>query len=203
MKNLFQIILALALAVLYVLHFTSSDNASSSEKKDAIETSSSANIPKSDSKIAYVNTDTLWQNYDFYQEMKEDLLKEKQILEKQYENRVRKLEEKVLRFREKAPYLSQREGERQQTAIMEEEQQIVQLQEELSLQLAESESDKNKAIRGKILSELESFNKELGYDFILGYSLSSDVIYAEKSLDVTETVLNRLNAKYREEKQIK
>ena len=194
MKNAFQIILALAVLGLYILHFTDSEeNQQEGEKSTQVAAKkSNANTGN----IAYVNTDSLWQKYDYYQEMIDDLLTEKETLEKQYENRVRKLEEKVVRFREKAPYLSQREGERQQTAIMQEEQQVVQLQEDLTLQLAESESEKNLAIRERILGEIEEYNKEKGYDFILGYSLSSDVVYADERLDITSEILERLNSKY-------
>jgi len=194
MKNAFQIILALAVLGLYILHFTDSEeNQQEGEKSTQVAAKkSNANTGN----IAYVNTDSLWQKYDYYQEMIDDLLTEKETLEKQYENRVRKLEEKVVRFREKAPYLSQREGERQQTAIMQEEQQVVQLQEDLTLQLAESESEKNLAIRERILGEIEEYNKDKGYDFILGYSLSSDVVYADERLDVTSEILERLNSKY-------
>ena len=194
MKNAFQIILALAVLGLYILHFTDSEeNQQEGEKSTQVAAKkSNANTGN----IAYVNTDSLWQKYDYYQEMIDDLLTEKETLEKQYENRVRKLEEKVVRFREKAPYLSQREGERQQTAIMQEEQQVVQLQEDLTLQLAESESEKNLAIRERILGEIEEYNKDKGYDFILGYSLSSDVVYADERLDITSEILERLNSKY-------
>lgn len=194
MKNAFQIILALAVLGLYILHFTvSEENQQEGEKSTQVAAKkSNANTGN----IAYVNTDSLWQKYDYYQEMIDDLLTEKETLEKQYENRVRKLEEKVVRFREKAPYLSQREGERQQTAIMQEEQQVVQLQEDLTLQLAESESEKNLAIRERILGEIEEYNKDKGYDFILGYSLLSDVVYADERLDVTSEILERLNSKY-------
>lgn len=200
MKNAFQKLLAIAVAGLYVLHFIGNDAADSIDSEAQEGTSSEFVAKKVAGKIAYVNTDSLWQAYDYYQEMKDDLIKEKEVLERQYENKVRKFQDKVARFQEKAPYLSQREGERQQTAIVQEEQEIVQLQEELTLQLAESEAEKNKAIRKRIVDEIENYNQQVGLDFILGYSLSSDVIYADTSLDITSFIVERLNQKYASQK---
>ncbi len=199
MKNIFNIILGLAVAGLYILHFTGgNDSAVDAKAQDSTKTKK---IDRTGmvSNIAYVNTDSLWSKYEYYQDMRDDLLKEKEVLERQYENQMKKFENKVIRFREKAPMLSQREGQRQQTAIMEEEQRLVQLQEDLTLQLAESETEKNESIRARIVGEIETFNLEGGYDFILGYSLSSDVIYADDRLDVTAEIVKRLNEKYRAE----
>jgi outer membrane protein len=188
------IISFLGVIALFIIQFSSSETGS--EETVVQGPSASRASSMSDARIIYVNTDTLWQKYELYGKYLEDLVKEKQVLEKQYETRMRRFEADVKKFQEKAPYMSQQLGEKEQARILGEEKNLLQMQEDMSMQLAESEMSKNNEIREKILAKISEFNSDGRYDFVLGYSVVSPVLYANDSLDVTYELLEELNAEY-------
>jgi len=67
-------------------------------------------------------------------------------------------------------------------------------------QLAESEMAKNTEIREKILAKIKEYNEDGRYDFVLGYSAISPVLYANDSLDVTSELLEMLNTDFSDSK---
>jgi outer membrane protein len=76
-KNLsivLNVVLAVAVAVLYVLHFTGTSD--SAEVAEATESQS-----PSDLSIAYVNSDSLLSNYDYFKELEKSLwIKRKNLM---------------------------------------------------------------------------------------------------------------------------
>lgn len=159
-----------------------------------------SNASLDDARIIFVNTDSLWQQFELYGQYLDDLMKERTALEKQYEKRMRRFEADVKKFQEKAPYMSQQLGAQEQNRILGEEKSLLQMQEDMGQQLAESEMAKNTEIREKILAKIKEYNEDGRYDFVLGYSAISPVLYANDSLDVTSELLEMLNTDFSDSK---
>jgi outer membrane protein len=81
-----------------------------------------------------------------------------------------------------------------------EQQKLLQQRDQYSMQLQEEEQVMNRQILNSIMEYLGEFNKVKGYNYILGNSFGGNVLYADKTLDITQEVLTGLNAKYRAEK---
>ncbi|KAA6326682.1 hypothetical protein EZS27_024247 [termite gut metagenome] len=60
-----------------------------------------------------------------------------------------------------------------------------------------AETQKNSLrLRDSINSFLKDYNKEKGYTFIISNTGSDNLLYADKAYDITQEIVNGLNAKY-------
>lgn len=206
MKNLsllLSILSFVGVLALFVMEFSEDEDEGSRTENVAASGRSISNASLDDARIIFVNTDSLWQQFELYGQYLDDLMKERTALEKQYEKRMRRFEADVKKFQEKAPYMSQQLGAQEQNRILGEEKSLLQMQEDMGQQLAESEMAKNTEIREKILAKIKEYNQDGRYDFVLGYSAISPVLYANDSLDVTSDLLEMLNADFSETKASK
>jgi outer membrane protein len=81
----------------------------------------------------------------------------------------------------------QRLGQKQQSLAAE--------QERMSKILLEKKQKIQEQLEKDIKVQLTSLRKEKGYDYILNYGPGTGVLMVNDSLDITKTVLQRLNAK--------
>jgi outer membrane protein len=65
----------------------------------------------------------------------------------------------------------------------------------------EEEQVMNRQILEYITTFLEANKSEYNYQFILGKSFGSVVLYSDSTLDITQKVLDAINKKYQEEKK--
>jgi outer membrane protein len=50
----------------------------------------------------------------------------------------------------------------------------------------------------QIRAYIEKYNKDNKYEYVLGYSLGGGILFADKSLDVTQKIIEGLNKAYKE-----
>ena len=203
MKNLSLLLSVLSfvgVVALFALEFSEDEDEGNAMVSAAGSSRNMSNASLDDARIIFVNTDSLWQQFELYGQYLDDLMKERTALEKQYEKRMRRFEADVKKFQEKAPYMSQQLGAQEQNRILGEEKSLLQMQEDMGQQLAESEMAKNTEIREKILAKIKEYNEDGRYDFVLGYSAISPVLYANDSLDVTSALLEMLNTDFSDSK---
>jgi outer membrane protein len=86
-------------------------------------------------------------------------------------------------------------------SLMQQQQELVNLRDNLQSNLMEEEQVMNRQILEYITSFLEENKSEYNYQFILGKSFGSVVLYSDGGLDITQKVLEGINAKYKTEKK--
>lgn len=187
-----NVVLLIAVGVLYYLQFSSK---SATNSVDPVETET--NALKVDANIVYLNTDSLWEQYEYVQKMKADLLDEKQRLESQYERELRAFEQDYINFQERAARFSDRQRQIEQESLMQKEQEMLALKENLAIKLAQSEQDKNLEIQNAIYRVLDDFNIQNKHTMIFGMSATSDLLLANPNLDITKQIVAKLNEDYR------
>jgi outer membrane protein len=62
---------------------------------------------------------------------------------------------------------------------------------------------KTEEFYGNIFEYIKSYNKENGYEFVLGYSKGGGILFADASLDVTKKIVEGLNKEYKEKETAK
>jgi outer membrane protein len=82
-----------------------------------------------------------------------------------------------------------------------EQQNLYQLSERYRMEMAEEQSVMQRKILQAIMDYLKEYNKEKGYRYILGNAFDAKILYADPSLDITASVLDGINAKYKAEKK--
>ncbi len=191
-----NVVLSIAVAILYYFQF-SSDKSAAVENKKSIPTGSVEGLG---SQIVYLNTDSLWSKYAYVEEMKTDLLEERQRLESKFEKEARAFEQSYLNFQERAAMFSERQRGIEQEALVQKEQEIMALKESLAGRLAQSEQEKNIGIQDAIYNVLNKYNTEHSHTYVLSMSSSSDLLLADPNLDITNVIIDLLNNDYHQSK---
>jgi outer membrane protein len=81
--------------------------------------------------------------------------------------------------------------------LMKKQQDLVAYRDQSAQALGQEEAKKNEELYKNIRSYIDKYNKENGYEFVLGYSLGGGILFANPSLDVTQKILDGLNKEYK------
>lgn len=196
-KNLsvvLNVVLVVAVLVLYVLHFSSKQSISEqlSETNEAIEGGIS-NLS-----IAYINSDTLVSNYDFFKDKLKELEQKRDRMEQEYGNRARGLQDEISRFQRDAQNMTMAQARAKEEELMRKQQNLMQYQESLGQQLMADEGRITNELYDNVADFLKEYGKANNLQMVMTYSKGSGVIYANDSLDITTVVVSELNKRYKE-----
>ena len=195
MKNIsliLNIILVVAVAVLYINNFAGGSN----DETGSTEVSTSQKA-----EIVYINLDSLMNSYDLFNELKTQLLQEQQKSENNLNSKLKGYQRRAMEFQQKVEkrLVTSSQAEKMQQQLMNEQQNIAQLKDNLQMQLMEKEQEMNKQIYDKLNDYLKKYNKTKKYKMILGNTMGNVVLQADDALDITNAILKGLNEEYQEE----
>lgn len=185
-------ILLLAVAHLYYLNFSKK---TTSEQPTAIAPAASI---AGGVKIAYVNADTLDAKYEWLKEQKKALEQRVQSAEKSMGNKKEALMRDLEKFQQKyeSGTVPPAQLEKEYAVLSERQQKLAQEEARLGKQLADDQQKAMNELMENVETKLRSLQSQIGYDFILSYSKGGgQVLMANDSLDITNQVLELLNAK--------
>ena len=152
-------------------------------------------------KIAYVDIDTLLTNYKLWIQLNEEMIrKEENIrttlndkdLQADFEEFERKLNNNGFATRERA--------ESEQNRILKKRQELEQLQERLSNELAIENNKNNVLFRDSINAFINAYNKVKGYNVILS-RIGDNILYIDSDMNITQEIIDGLNARYEANKK--
>ncbi len=150
-------------------------------------------------KIAYVEMDSLLMNYDYWNDINEAMMKKQEDMSATVNQKIRDFENDYKDFQRKIEnnaFLSRERAEQEQKRLYKKQQDIEALQAKLSQELA-SEAQKNDLeIRDAINSFIQEYNKTKGFNLIISNTGNSNLLYADKGLDITSEIVEGLNARY-------
>lgn len=198
MKNLTVALFAvlfLAVAALFVLHF-------SGDKKDNRVDESVASEEALSKGIAYVNIDTVIFKFDMFFDRREELLEKQKKAEAELASKGTKYEKSAKDFQEKVNkgLVTRATAAEMEQSLLQQQQELLNLRNQLQSDLLEEEQVMNRQIIEYITTFLEDNKEMYNYQYILGKSFGSVVLYGDSSLDITPKVLDALNKKYKAEK---
>jgi outer membrane protein len=149
----------------------------------------------SSGRIAYVNVDSLEAHYEFWKTKKKEMETHQANVEAELQRSAQQLQSDYANMQQKARAgtLSQTEGEAAQQRLAQMQQSLESRRTTLSDQLLKEQGDFSKELQSRIDAYLADYNKDGKYDYILSYSRASNILYANKSLDITADVLKGLN----------
>lgn len=197
MKNLsigLNIVLLIAVIVLYVLHFSGNPG------KGSEQTGPSTVVP--DAKIVYINMDSLLSNYLQSRELNEAFLKKVENNRTDLNMKAKKFEEEVVAFQQKLEnngFISRERAEQAQAELMVKRQNLQKLDQELMENTQREQIELNQKLYTDITNFLKEYNKTKGYQLILSTTLGGNVFYAEEGFDITKDVVEKLNQQYTQE----
>ncbi len=195
MKNLsivLNIILLIAVAVLYFLHFTGKPAGTSAEAEHVSSAPSGL-------AIAYVNSDSLLTNYDFFKELEKKFMARREKMNAEYQNRAEGLQREIGNFQSTAGNMTISQARAVEEDLRKKQQNLMMYQEQLGQQLMQEETGMNAELYDKVSGYLQEYGKNKNLQIVLTYTKGSGVLYANDSLDITKEVIVGLNEAYQKE----
>lgn len=195
MKNstlVFNIVLAVAVAVLFYLHF-------SSNTSHVQSTTTAKTVPAGNFRIAYFEIDSIQERFDYYREVKDQLDSKAQNNSKVLGDLKATFAGKYQELQKVAPNLSQAELANKQQELMQMEKAFQGKEKMMSDEMQDEAFKKMQDVKKKIEDYLKDYNKDKGYAFIFSYS--PDLMYLKDSAyDITTDVVRGLNGLYKKKK---
>jgi Outer membrane protein len=197
MKNISlitNIVLAVAIVVLYILHFVpkSSSNASAN-----LQDTTGKFSPKTGA-VVFVDIDTLISKYDMYIDLKKELEQKGQDKEAQFNVKLKGFQKEAADFQDKVQkgLVTRSQAEEMQQGLQQKQQGIYQLQDQLRTEMADEQQVMNNKMLNSIMDYLKEYNQNKGYSYIVSHSFGGPVLFADQGLNITNDVLKGLNEKY-------
>ncbi len=186
-------VLFLAVAVLFYLDL--SGNKKSSKNADKAATPAQG--------IAFVNIDTVIYKFDMFFDRRADLMAKQKNAEAELNSKASLYQKNTTDYQDKVNkgLITRADAAQREQALYQQQQELVTLRDNLQNNLMEEEQVMNRQIIEYITSYLEANKADFNYQYILGKSFGSVVLYGDGGLDITQKVLDALNKKYQTEKK--
>jgi len=191
MKNFtlgLNVVLVVAVGVLFYLHFKTDKKAVSAQ-------------PKSDStgssfRIAYFEMDSLQNNYEYYKQIVKELGVSEQQKRSELMSKRNEYAAKVKEYQQKGQTMTQAEVANANQVVGQLEKEYQELEQAKGQEMQEEKMKKLQDIQKKIQDYLKDYNKDKGYSFI--FMNSPDLIYYKDTVyNITNDLLKGLNEQYK------
>jgi outer membrane protein len=202
MKNIQSILLwivAAAVAVLYVLHFSGKKP---TETTGGVVKKDSADVKEQHIRVAYIDLDTIQKYYEYFKLKNDDIEREKTRYDNQIQGELNKLERDRIEFLKKGQAITQVEAEKFQQEYQTRYQQIGQRQQTLQGQHLENQAKAIDDIQKRINEYLKEYNETGKYHFIFSTQEGNPTLYyKDTAFNITNEVVKGLNEKYKQSKK--
>lgn len=191
---LFAVLFA-SVAALFIIHFTGGSGKKSETYVQETGQPSGG--------IVYVNIDTIIFNFDMFSDKRNDLITKQRNAEAELTSKSSQYERGVKDYQEKVNkgLVTRATAAEMEQALLQQQQELVNLRDRLQTSLMEEEQVMNRQVLDYITKFLEENKSEYNFQFILGKSFGSVLLYSDNSLDITSRVLEGINKKYQSEKK--
>jgi outer membrane protein len=226
MKNPVQttinIVLLLAVAALYFLHFSGSRVAApaiATDKSTAVVASPELNTAdtaatvsaagstspavaaaapaaSTDGKIAYVESSKMLDGYQGMKDARRAFEGKARNWERQNQGMLTSFKSAVEAYQKQAPTLSPEQRAASEQRLQAQQQEVGQKQQQLQAQAQEEEAKLTQSVLESVNKKVEAYGKAHGYKLILIAAPSGTIAYCQKDIDITTPVLEYLNAVY-------
>lgn len=200
MKNFLlplNILLAIAVAVLFYLHF----NQKPAKVEVKSTTGSTDSVVQKELKIAYVDLDSIQENYNYYKEKMDDFDRKKEGADRDLNNAFQKIENERIAFVQKGNAITQVEAENFQREYTRKMQNLENQKKSLENNIQQEGVKTMEELKKKINEFLTEYNQSRGYSYIFSYSSTINILfYKDTALNITNEVVSGLNEAYNKTK---
>jgi outer membrane protein len=196
MKNInliFNVLLTMAVVVLFALHFSGKSGGGKSAADNVAEASSNL-------RIAYFNSDTVRENYELFKVEKIAIEAEMKNAEDRLVGEQKKFQKDVQEFQQRAEFLTITERESREQKLGRRQQELMQLEQQLTDDLQSKEAGVNKRIFDNVEAFLKDYAKKNNFSYVISYIPGGQIWYTNPALDISKDMLDALNADYAKNK---
>ena len=144
-------------------------------------------------RLAYVRIDSMQSQYNYFQELADELQAEEQEIVADLQRRQQTLQENIALYQQEAPKMTQAQRNANEADLMRVQQQYMQVEQAAQDQLLRKQADLANMLKADMDKAIDVLKDELNLDFILLYEEGGQIIYANTDFDITERMVNMLN----------
>ncbi len=151
-------------------------------------------------KIGVVSLDSLYKNYEYYVDANKQIEAQLKRNQQTLANKAQQAQKAYASYMEKAQkglFTSQSQVDAEEKRITAMQQEGAQLEQRYAEEAMKAQTDAQKALHDEVTAQLKAFNADKKYDLILTSVGLEGVMYAGESFDITQEVLDFLNAAYK------
>ena len=185
-----NVVLVAAVAALFVIFYSDKKPAST----EVVVAESSEVMP-----VAYLNVDSLLANYTFAQEASDKLMSKQEDARVKMNTKLRTFQNEVADFQRKLEnnaFLSRERAEKEQQRLAKKEQELQELEAKLTQDIMLENQKLNLQLADSLTNFLQLFNADGRYHIILSNTAKDNVLIAGEQYDITDEVIEGLNARY-------
>ena len=196
-KNVYA---SLAVAAMTVVAMTSCDKS----KSQVDEQAAGSKVDPTETKIAFVEVDSIMTQYKFCKEYSLILQKKGQNIQNTLAQKQQQLEAAAANFQQKVQQNAYTREQAQgiQAQLQRQSADLQALNQRLSGEFQNETEKYNNALRDSIKHFLTSYNKDKKYSLILSKA-GDNILYADKAHDITNEVIAGLNKAYKSSPALK
>ncbi len=198
MKNINYVIngvLAVAVVILFVMQFTGKKESSVTRTFTNGEDTTTAGVLP----IAYVNVDSLLQNYNYSKDLNEIILKKQENSRANITQKARTLQGEMQDFQRKVEnnaFLTRERAEQEQQRLLNKQQELQNLDNQLAQELMQEQQKLNEQLRDTVVAQLKAFNQGKGFQVVFSNTMGDNILFAGDSYDITRELIDYLNKNY-------
>ncbi len=187
-----NVVLLVAVIILYVLHFSGAKVESTSSPSDT----SNVNL-----KFAYITSDSVLKHYEYLKVNRDQLEAKTKKMDQDLRNRTEGLRNEINAYQRNVSSMTLGQARATEEDLGKKQQNLQLYQQSLQQQLMQDEARLNKELYDRITVFLKKYGQERGLQVVLKFDPTSDVLFGSPGLDITDDVIKRLNDEYKLEKQ--
>lgn len=157
-------------------------------------------VVDSSAKVVYVNLDTLYEHYSFYQDLLKQLTSDYNSKRNSIVSKQEQLAKKYDDYQRAAYRMTQEQIKAAETDLLRDDENLKRQLGSAEEQFANNRDNLNKKLYNKLKSYFDEYRAEHGYDYILDGSNGGPVISGRETLNVTWEIIDGLNKKEKEQK---
>lgn len=203
MKNLSYIInavLAVAIIILFVLFFTMKSSVGASQKEITIDPKdSSVTLP-----VAYVNVDTIINNYNFAKDANENLMRRLESSNATMNIKQKQLQSDYAEFQRKVQanaFLSEDRAKQEYQRLQNMDKELKATGSRLDDEFRHEQQKLNTQLADSVKVVIKSYNKKANFQIVMSNSGMDNILYAKDKYDITNEILTMLNKRYKSVKK--
>jgi outer membrane protein len=197
MKNInyiFNGLLAVAVIILFILQFTGKKESEDTKPAFAPEGDFSSSLP-----VAYVNMDSLLQNYNYYKDLNEIIVRKEENARANVNQQGNQLQSEIQDFERKInnnAFLTRERAEQEQQRLLRKRQDLEALDNRLTQELMAEHQKLIEQLRDSLSAQLKIFNRDKHYQIIFSNISNDNILLADEVFDITKELLLYLNKTY-------
>lgn len=194
LNTVLSVVLLVAVIFLFVREFGDNDTSSKSTKpgKEEVETALEGQSA-SGARLAYVNSDTLYQNYDYYNELSGELEEKSKSLEQELARISEGFQSNVQALQQQANNLNPQQLQEAQMELQQKQQELQMYADRRTRDLENERRKLDSLLMVDMNAVLDDIEEEYSLDYIFRYSRQSSLLSVNDAFNITDIVVEKLN----------